>query len=448
MSKTLDKQTPPTSADGKHYDVAIVGGGLVGACLARALADLPIKIAVLEAVKHQTATQPSFDDRALALSFGSRRIFEGLGLWDSLVSKVTAIHDIHVSEQSKFGVTRINALQEGVAALGYVLTARELGLSIIDDIQGQQNLTFYMPAEVTGFSISSQGDNSSLGNSLGKDSLASQASGSVAELVFQCDGVPTKITANLVVAADGGKSTLRKLLNIAVHSSDYRQTAVVTNITSELPHNNVAYERFTRNGPLALFPMQDKVLSLVWTQTEANLERVLEMDDEDFQREVQGIIGNRLGKFTRVGTRQTYPLQLTRATEQTRPRLVLVGNAVHALHPVAGQGFNLGLRDIAVLAQVLSDAISDGVDIGDSSVLQTYTAWRKRDHSKTIGFTHALVKIFSNNITPLAQLRNIGLLATDLCPAAKHVLARNTMGLTGRLPRLARGLRVEPSIRV
>ncbi|MFV2055988.1 MAG: 2-octaprenyl-6-methoxyphenyl hydroxylase [Thiohalomonadales bacterium] len=404
-----------------HYDIAIVGGGLVGACLARAMSDLPIKIAIVEAVKYQAATQPSFDDRALALSFGSRRIFEGLGLWQNLSEKVTPIHHIHVSEQSKFAATRISATQEDVDALGYVLTARQLGLSIIEQMQTQQNLTFYMPAEVVAI------DNKSPGVAK-------------AELGFIYQDKLTAITANLVVAADGGKSTIRNLLNISTRTSDYRQTAVVTNIIAQLPHKNVAYERFTRHGPLALLPMQGQSLSLVWTQTEKSLDSVLQLSDADFNAEVQAIIGNRLGKFTRVGRRLSYPLQLTRAKEQTRPRLVLVGNAVHTLHPVAGQGFNLGLRDIAVLAQVLSDAIKNGVDVGDSSILQDYVAWRKSDHAKTIGFTHALVKIFSNNIIPLPQLRNLGLLATDLCPSAKHVLARTTMGLTGRLPRLARGM--------
>ena len=210
------------------------------------------------------------------------------------------------------------------------------------------------------------------------------------------------------------------------------------------PHHQVAYERFTKHGPLALLPMSDNRCALVWTHHPAEAKRILDLSETEFLNELQPCFGKRLGSFLKAGKRSAYPLRLVKAQEQVRNRLALIGNAAHTLHPIAGQGFNLGLRDVATLAQIISDACSphnaDQPDIGALAILEHYSKWRLRDHRQVIGFTNTLVETFSNRFPPLAIARNLGLIATDIIPPLKHTIAKHSMGISGKLPRLARGL--------
>jgi 2-octaprenyl-6-methoxyphenol hydroxylase len=400
------------------YDLIIVGGGMVGASLAYALSKQSLRVAIIEAVPYQADNQPSYDDRAIALSFGSRRIFDGLGLWQSLTKYTTAINRIHVSDQGRFGFARLDNRQEGVDALGYVITARNLGKALVHQLDQIDNLTLITPANLTDIK-------------LGDDH---------ATAIVTRNGKTETITANLIVAADGGNSTVRQLLDIHTTDHDYNQTAIVANITPELPHQHVAYERFTKHGPLALLPMEDNRCALVWTHDPQESKRLLGLNDDEFLNELQPCFGWRLGRFFKVGKRTAYPLKLVRAQEQVRNRLALIGNAAHTLHPIAGQGFNLGLRDVATLAQIVSDASRDGQDIGALELLEKYSQWRTRDHRQVIGFTNTLVSTFSNHFPPLAIARNLGLIATDIIPPLKHTLSKHSMGISGKLPRLARGL--------
>ena len=405
------------------YDLIIVGGGMVGASLAYALSKQSLRIAIIEAVPYQAAAhkkgkQPSYDDRAIALSFGSRRIFDGLGLWQSLAKYTTAINRIHVSDQGRFGFTRLDNRQEGVDALGYVITARNLGKGLVHQLDQIDNLTLISPASLTDLKLDDDH----------------------ATAIVTRNGKTETITAKLIVAADGGNSTVRQLLDIHTTDHDYNQTAIVTNITPELPHQNIAYERFTKHGPLALLPMEDNRCALVWTHAPQESKRLLELSDEEFLSELQPCFGQRLGRFLKVGKRTAYPLMLVRAQEQVRNRLALIGNAAHTLHPIAGQGFNLGLRDVATLAQIVSDASHGNQDIGALELLEKYSQWRTRDHRQVIGVTNTLVSTFSNHFPPLAIARNLGLIATDIIPPLKHALVKHSMGISGKLPRLARGL--------
>jgi 2-octaprenyl-6-methoxyphenol hydroxylase len=400
------------------YDVIIVGGGMVGASLAIALSATPLRIAVLEAVPFRSDDQPSYDDRAIALAYGTRRIFEGMGLWEALQSDATPIQSIHISDRGRFGFTRLDYRDAGVAALGYVAVSRAMGAALAARLRQLSTVTLLCPAVVT--QVSGGGDH-----------------GVVA---MDCAGVASRLTTRLVVAADGAASQVREWFGIDTRRWDYGQTAVITNITPQRPHRHCAFERFTDSGPLALLPMSDNRCSVVWTVRGDQAEQMMALDEAAFLQALQARFGTRLGTFLRLGKRRAYPLQLVRAREHVRPRLALIGNAAHTLHPVAGQGFNLGLRDVAVLAEVLSDAADAGKDIGDLEVLQTYAAWRRRDHSKMIAFTDGLARFFANPLSPVRVLRNAGMLAVDLLPPLKHMLTRHTMGLAGKLPRLARGL--------
>lgn len=407
------------------YDLIIVGGGLVGASLAISLAEQDCRIALIEASAFRSQQLPSYDDRAIALSFGSRRIFEGMGLWPLLAKKVTPIKLIHVSDQGRFGFTRLHCDEENVDALGYVITARELGMSLLerlDEHVHNHKLTLMSPASVTDITLAED-----------------QAS-----VIINREGNSETLSSRLIVAADGGQSSIRQQLGIAAEERDYQQTAVIANLSPGRPHQGVAYERFTAHGPMALLPLSSQEnedrCALVWTREPKDAERIMTLDDAAFLAEAQACFGQRLGRFTKVGQRHAYPLTLIRAGEQVRARLALIGNAAHTLHPIAGQGFNLGLRDVATLAQAILDAHRAREDIGALQVLEPYAQWRARDHRQVIGFTHFLVESFSARFPPLTVARNLGLLATDILPPVKHTLARHAMGLAGKLPRLARGL--------
>jgi len=400
------------------YDILIVGGGMVGGSLACALAGQPLRVAVIEAVPPSAPGQPSYDDRAVAVSLGSSRILEGIGAWDRLAGQAVPIRHIHVSDRGHFGFTRLSAAQEGVPALGYVVEARMLGPVLGDCMQPAEGLDLLSPARLVQVTA-------------GRESVSA---------MVETDGERLDLTARLVVAADGGRSLVREAAGIATREWDYGQAAVIANVTPERPHHHTAFERFTETGPVALLPMNEGRCALVWTVQAGQVDEVLGLEDRAFLNRLQARFGHRLGRFHQVGRRSAYPLALIRAREQARERLVVVGNAAHSLHPIAGQGFNLGLRDVAVLAQILVDARRQGQDPGGFSVLQAYADWRRRDQDGVSLFTDGLVRVFSNRFTPLVLARNLGLLATDLVPPVKHVLARFAMGLAGRQPRLARGL--------
>ena len=401
------------------FDIIIIGGGMVGASLAVALGRLPVRVALVEAVAFESGAQPSYDDRTIALSFGSKRIFDGLGVWSRVEARgATAIKRIHISDRGRFGFARLAAADAGVEALGWVVESRALGQALRPALEEVDNLTLLMPATMENIVLAPE--------------LASVH-------VRQGDGVRS-LTARLVVAADGGRSAARERLGIATTRRDYGQSALVTNVTPELPHGNVAYERFTDTGPLALLPMSDNRCAVVWSAAPEQAEALRALDDAAFLARLEERFGSRLGRLRKVGRRGVYPLTRTDVAEIVRERLVLIGNAAHTVHPVAGQGFNLGLRDVAALADVLVEALHDGVDLGNLAVLQRYAAARRRDQHGVIAFTDGLARIFANPLAPVALARNLGLIAVDLLPPCKHFLTRRTMGLAGRLPRLARGL--------
>lgn len=404
-----------------HFDLIIVGGGMAGASLAIALSGRGLKLGLVEAAVPVVDAVPNYDDRAIALAWGSSRIFTGLGVWQTMRSHAEAIRDIHVSERGGFGFTRLHQKQEGVAALGYVVTARDLGSVLLESLAGCEDVELIAPARVTAV-----------------ETTEDQASINILR-----DGETLKLSTALLVAADGGHSFIRQQLQMSTRHWDYAQHAVVANITPSKHHQGMAFERFTQQGPVALLPMSEQRCALVYTVQDEDLESIQALDDQQFLARVQQRFGWRLGRFIQVGKRSAYPLSHIRALESVHQRVAIIGNAAHTLHPIAGQGFNLGIRDVAALAEVVLDAHSNGQNVGSEQVLQCYDRWRSRDQQGVAIATDSLVRLFNNPLRPVKLARNLGMLALDALPAARHQLARAAMGVHGRLPKLARGLSLD-----
>ncbi len=404
----------------ERYDIIIAGGGMVGASLARALAPLDLRVAVVEPVEPGAASQPSFDDRSTALSRASQRAFTAMGLWPAIAKAATPIRAIHVSDRGSFGLCRIEAQEQGVEALGYVVVNRVLGQTLLASLSGEGGPHLYRPARIT---------------------AVTQTDDSVTATVAWADGErEERLEAALLVAADGARSAVRAAVGIGMQERPYGQVAITGNLATSRAHDNIAYERFTKDGPVALLPFGEGRSAFVWTLPPAEAERATALADAPFLAEFQAVFGWRLGRLSRVGRRVAYPLSLTRAERLHAGRVVAIGNAAHGLHPVAGQGYNLGMRDVAALADLVAEAMAEGDDPGSPALLARYARWRRGDQRKVVGFTDGLVRLFGSERETARAARGIGMLGLDIIPGAKRAFARHTMGLAGRLPRLSRGV--------
>lgn len=402
----------------QEFDLLIVGGGLVGASLAAALAPLPLRLAIIEAVPFGSRGQPSFDDRSTALSEGSRRIYQSMGVWASIAPEAAPIRHIQVSDRGRLGATRLHADEAGVEALGWVTPNRLIGKALVDLIADKSNITLLAPAKLLSFNTGAEG----------------------VEAVVEAESKQAALNARLLVAADGAQSEVRKQLGIASEKWEYGQTAVVCNVRVQRPVAETAYERFADTGPVALLPLGGDRYGFVQVVAREAAPALLALDDAGFGAQAAAMFDGRFGSFTQVGKRASYPLSMVRAEAQQAERTLIIGNAAHALHPIAAQGFNLSLRDVAVLAEVLADARAAGQDLGSADVLTRYVESRRGDQRGTALFTDLLNRIFANPLTSVAWGRNAGLLTLELMPTARRALMRGNMGLSGRLPKLARGL--------
>lgn len=400
------------------YDILIVGGGMVGASLARSLNGLNLRVGVVEPVAPSDKVQPSYDDRVIALSWGSRVILDAIGCWDAIAPEAEPIRKVHISDRGHFGAARLDHQEEGVPALGYVVSARAIGQSLLDGIDRQASLDWLCPAKLTGFHVDEAGVSASL----------------------SMDGEHRDVRTRLLVAADGGNSPIRKQLDLPMQEWQYGHTAVIANVSAGFAHNGVAYERFTDTGPLAMLPMTEGRCSLVWTQRDEAVPDVMGWDDATFLARLQECFGTRLGRLEKVGERAAYPLCLLRVKEMVRERVAVIGNAAHTLHPVTGQGLNLGLRDVAGLADELAKAATMGTDPGADVVLKRYADARSGDQGRVALITDVLARMFASPLPPVRLARNLGLVALDLAPTVKHGVSRQFMGVRGSLPRLSRGL--------
>lgn len=407
----------------EQYDIVVVGGGLVGASFAcallQALAGKGVRILLTEAVESLQAS-PSFDARSTALSYGSQQIYKELGLWDELAPYATAIQDIHVSDRGHFGAVRIDSEEMGVEALGYVVENRHLGLVLNAALERAEAIDYLCPARISALTPTPQGY--------------------TAQLIGRDDSVST-IHANLVVLADGGKSSLSQNLGITSAVTRYEQSAIIANVAFADSHQGVAYERFTDSGPVAVLPLStlagDNRGALIWTVAADEATAIMALPEEEFLSRLQERFGHRLGVFTKCGARATYPLSLSVAREQVRPGLVLLGNVAHNLHPVAGQGLNLALRDAQALSASLVQAHQSGQSLGAMAVLQEYVRRQQQDQESTIDFSHYTTRLFSSNHLALVWARKFGLLSIDLFPMFKRGFARQAMGLVQRSRRSA-----------
>jgi len=399
------------------YDVVIVGAGMVGASLACALAPSGLRIAIIESITLSNEQQPSYDDRGITLSPSSKRILEQINVWQQVQAYTTPIKKIHISEQGRFGFTHLDAAETGCTELGNVVVARSLGHALHKQMSTFENVKLICPAELKHFQRTDSGMN--------------------LEIAYP-DNTET-INAGLLVGADGSRSLVRRLAGINSKEKDFKQTAIVANVTTQKPNNAIAYERFTAHGPVALLPIDKNRSVLVFTVNKENAEYYLAMPDEQYIKEIENEFGRRLGKIEQVGRRRSYSIVFIEAIEQYQEQLVLLGNAAHSIHPNAAQGFNLGLRDVAGLAECIFAGIKKGLAINDIAILENYMKLRQADQQRVMQFTNRLANSFYNELPLLSSARNMAMLLLDTIPDLKMSFVERTMGLAGLQPRLVRG---------
>lgn len=386
--------------------IIIVGGGMNGATLALAISQFSggnMPVHLVEAVTPESQQHPGFDARAIALAAGTCQQLDRVGIWQALRDCATAINTVHVSDRGHAGFVTLDAADYSLPALGQVVELHDVGLRLFALLRKARGVTLHCPARVEQFTRSETGVSVTLDTG-------------------------ETLQGKLLVAADGSRSALGEQCGIHWQQQPYEQLAVIANVNTALAHDGRAFERFTASGPLAMLPMSEGRCSLVWCHPLDKRDEVLGWSDTRFCNELQTAFGWRLGRITHAGQRTGYPLTLTTADRAISHRLALVGNAAQTLHPIAGQGFNLGLRDVMTLAEM----VAPSADPGDYSLLCRYQARRGADKSATIGVTDGLVHLFANRWAPLVVGRNVGLMAMELFTPARDALAQRTLGMVAR----------------
>lgn len=430
------------------YDVVIAGGGMVGVSLACALAtadktqqitillvdSFPVKPNASAGKKRVLSYHPSFDARSTALSMASVEIYQALGVLPALMGHAAAINQIHVSDKGHSGSTLLDAKEQEMTSFGCVIENTWLGAVLLNRMEDFPNIELFAGGSVSQIRPKKSG-------------------ATVCVSAVEKNSQAQDVDARLLVIADGAQSGLRQSLGVDASVKHYEQEAIITNVQTQLPHKGLAFERFTASGAVALLPLPDLPdakhrSALVWTLPNKISESVIDAEqpcvsdlmsfsDHDFASALQQAFGFRLGAIERVGMRQAYPLSLTVADEMIRSHIVLMGNAAHALHPVAGQGFNLALRDVAALAEhVVSHLRSQTIELGSLEMLEAYQAERLSDQDLTIELSHNLIGLFGLQSLPVQAARSAGLLALDILKPAKIGFVKQAAGLVGRHTRL------------
>lgn len=408
MSVTTGKQPD------LDVDVIIVGSGMIGATLAVALGGAGLRVALIDRVSPATMADVPFDGRASAIAYASYRALDAIGVWKHLATETQPILDIRVSEGDSLMFLHYDHRELGDGPLGFMLENRHLRRGLFAAISDITNITLLAPAEL--------------------DRLDRTEGGVVVHLA---DGL--KIGSHLAVAADGRNSPVREAAGIGVQGWSYEQSGIVCTVAHDRSHGGVAHERFLDAGPFAILPLTGNRASLVWTEPSATADRLIELDEPAFNGEMRERFGDFLGYVEAVGPRWCYPLSLHNAESYIGQRLVLVGDAAHGMHPIAGQGLNLGFRDVAALAEVVIDAARLGLDIGGANVLSRYETWRRFDSMVLLAVTDGLNRLFSNDIGAIRAARDVGLAAVNRVPPLKRFFMRHARGTVGKLPRLLNG---------
>lgn len=385
----------------QQVDIVIIGGGLIGATLMLALQGLGYDCLLVEDRPFSDKVNPDFDARSLALSPASIRILTMLGVWDILKAHASSINLIHVSDQHRFGVSRLHGSSEH--PLGHVIEMQHINYALHQLLDAKKLLA---PARLSGLDLAQQ------------------------MVTVETASGAHHIKAQLIVAADGAESAARQLSKLPVQIKNYQQEAIVTNIGLSKSHAHQAYERFTAEGPLALLPMMNNRMSMVWAMSPLKAKMLMSLNDADFLAAVQKNFGYRLGRLAKVGKRYSFPLKQVLMNQQTKWPIVFVGNAAHTLHPVAGQGFNLGLRDVAMLAQCIAQ---EGLN---EAMLDSYMKLRINDQKIISGFTNSLINIFTSKLPGIGLARNLGLILLDNSVFFKKYLAQYAQGFSGVIPDL------------
>ncbi len=401
------------------FDVIISGGGLSGCLMALNIAKLTkqdgslLSIAIVDAneLTRQHDSPPLFDDRVLALSHGSAAYLADVGVWQHLTNDACAIEKIDISDRGHYGKARLKAKEHGVSALGYVIDMALIGKGLLKELADKSNVHWFCPDSINDIHWQADNDANKVAVALNSGQL---------------------LQASLLLACDGANSSCRQLAGINVSHSDYQQVALIANVTTEKPHQNKAFERFTEFGPIAMLPLCElnsaSRCSLVWTLSPEQSDEILALNDDEFKRQLELAFGSWLGAITHVGKRDVYPLVLLQAQQQTYHRMALVGNASHTIHPIAGQGFNLGLRDVALMSNLLEKCLQANNDIGSFSLLNEYAQQRLFDQQQVIELTDSLVTLFANDLPPLVAGRNIGLKVMNYVSPIKNTLVNKLMG--------------------
>jgi 2-octaprenyl-6-methoxyphenol hydroxylase len=401
---------------GDSYDLVIVGGGMTGLTLACAVAGAGLQVMLIERQPLAAVVAPGFDGRVTAIAQGSRRLLAALGLWSELAADAEPIRDIRVGERHSPLTVRYDHRAVGDEPLGHIVENRLIRAALLGRVQALvgRSLTLAAPAAVGRIRWREEGARLRLED-------GSEAAGA------------------LVAAAEGRSSPTRAAAGIDVLRWDYRQTGVVATIAHERPHRGVAVERFFPDGPCAVLPMSGQRSSIVWAAQDRLAQELVGLDDEAFLDELAERVGDALGGLTLAGPRWHYPLSMVQARRYTGRRLALVGDAAHAIHPLAGQGWNLALRDVAALAELVVDARRLGLDPGDPALLARYERWRRFDSLALIAITDGLNRLFGNDLLPLRVARELGLGLVERVGPLKQFFMRHAMGVLGDLPRLMRG---------
>ena len=412
---------PRKSPDDLQAEVLIIGGGLVGATMAVALGQAGLETVVVDTADPKTCLDAAFDGRASAIALGSQRALEGVGLWQAVKPRAAPILDIRVSEGNSLFFLHYDHKDAGDEPFGHMVENRELRKSLFHRLQELSSVMVLAPDAVK--------------------TLKRNAAGVSAKLASGGE-----ILARLAVTAEGRGSKTRQDAGIRVTNWSYGQSGIVCTVAHERCHDFIAHEHFLPAGPFAILPLigdearPGHQSSLVWTERADLAPRIMALDEEGFMEELKSRFGDFLGNLEVVGPKWCYPLGLQFAERTIDQRLALIGDAAHAMHPIAGQGLNMGLRDVAALAEVIMDAKRLGLDIGAANVLERYQRWRRFDNTLMLAMTDALNKLFSNDIRPLRLVRDLGLAAVNQLPPLKKIFMRHAMGLVGELPRLMRNL--------